>query len=63
MVQVWGRVLGGAEEIYVIDVHCFFMHSITASTQKFGYTPLHAYSHSESETHAQMSHLITVLVQ
>lgn len=41
MVYVCGRVLGGAEEIYLIDVHCYSMHSITASTHKFGYTPLH----------------------
>jgi len=63
MVQVWGRVLGGAEEIYLIDVYCFFMHSITASTHKFCYTLLHAYSHTESETHAKRSNLITILVQ
>lgn len=56
MVHVWGRVLGGAQEIYLIDAqyHCIY---------KFGYTPLYAYSLTESETHAQMSHLITVLVQ
>ncbi len=55
LVQVWGRVLGGAEY--------FLIHSTTVSTHTFGYASLHAYSLTESETHARMSHLITVLFQ
>lgn len=39
------------------------LHSTTEFTHTFGYAFLHAYSLTESETHARMSHLITVLLQ